>query len=465
MSQIRNSESGVERYIAKAKAMMAEQAAYIAEMKSCKFDTIAVHGLYSVEHALNANHGSIIEPVFLSTSQGFNDSDELEAALAYQIPAWVYTRIHNPSIHFLESTLALLESYGCDCEATALATSSGMSAIMMATEPFLVRQKHDQKLNFVATAQCYGGTFQQFNVRRMEEQGIEVRWVTEPGKIDNWEALIDENTRFVYGEMPSNPGLSVFDLKKVADLAHEHSIPLIVDSTVATPVLMRPFQFGADIVVHSLSKSMTMSGFGIGGAVISKKNIVSNIENEDMTADFAAYNKMLPFRDYGPCMSPFNAAMVLAEIKTLRCKMQMVSRNSQKIAEFLEGHPKVERVNFLGLKSHPLHELATQYMTVVDSEDEAGGPEHLYGHLMSFDVKGGAQATRDVFDQFRRIYRATDLGRIKSVATIPAISTHQQQGDEGRELAGIPGNQIRLCVGGENPNDIIADLENALNSI
>lgn len=456
-----NYSAGVTKYINKAREMMNVVENYKREMKGCRFDTIAVQGMYSLQHAGEGNQGSLVEPLYLSSAQGFRDSDEMEAALAYEIPSWTYSRIHNPTFQYLESTLALLESYKCGVDASALTTSSGMSAIFMATDPFLQRQGNEP-LNFVATAQCYGGTFQQFTVRRMQEQGIEVRFVTEPQKIDDWESKIDSNTRFIYGEMPSNPGQSVFDIEMIARLAHAHGIPLIVDATVATPALMRPLAHGADIVVHSMSKSIMMSGMGIGGAVISRRGITSRVGSDEMKDDFAFYAKLLPFRDYGPCISPFNAAMALAEIKTLRTRMQMVSRNSQRVAEFLAGHPNVEQVNYLGLKSHPLHDLASRYMKLADSEDQPGGPEHLYGHLMSFNVKGGAEATRTVFDRFHRIFRATDLGRIKTVATIPAISTHQQQGEEGRQLAGIPSNQIRLSVGGEDPVDVIADLEQAL---
>lgn len=459
MSDVTEFSPGVQRYVEKAKRMMEQQKAYIDEMRKLKFDTIAVHGLYSVEHALEANQGAIIEPIYVSASEGYRDSDELEAALAYLVPAWVYTRIHNPTMHYLETTLALMEGYGCDCETSALATSSGMGAVFMATDPFLVRRSPAEQPNFVATAQCYGGTFQQFSVRRMQEQGIEVRWVVNAHKTNEWADKIDENTRFLYGEMPSNPGQSIFDIAAVAEVAHSHGLPLLVDATIATPALMRPIEHGADIVVHSTTKSMTMSGFGIGGALISRKNLTTNIDNPPMAEDFAVYCKQLPFRDYGPCVSPVNAAFTLAEIKTLRSKMAMVSRNCQKVAEFLEGHPMVERVDFLGLKNHPLHDLAKKYMKLVDSD------EHLFGHLMSFRVKGGRQNARDVYDRFRRIYRATDLGRIKSVATIPAVSTHQQQGEEAREMADIPQNLIRLCVGGEHPDDVIADLDQSLNSV
>ena len=457
---------GVEFYIEAGKRAAKWHSENIKKMKQCKFDTIAVHGLYSMEEALDFNQGSTIEPIYMSASQTYRDSDEMEAALSYQIPTWCYSRIGNPSMYYLEGVLALLESYGSDIEASCCATSSGMAAIYSACEPFLVfdKNKPDQKINFVATAQVYGGTFQQFAIRKDEERNIEWRKVKNSNDFEEWESLIDENTRFLYGEMPSNPGLAFFDLEKVAKLAHKYGIPMIVDSTVATPALMRPLQWGADIVVQSVTKTLTSSGFGIAGAVIAKKNLCTNIDNPMMKEDFATYIKALPNRDIGPNISPMNAAMTLNDIRTLRSKIDLMSRTSMKVAEFLSSHKHVEQVDYLGLESHPLHELAKKYLVLVDSDsDDLYNKEvNRFGHLMSFRVKGGAQAARDVFDGLTRIYRATDLGRIKSVATIPAISTHQQQGEEGRKIANIPPNLIRLNVGAEHPDDIIADLKQAL---
>ena len=265
--------------------------------------------------------------------------------------------------------------------------------------------------------------------------------------------------------MPSNPGLAFFDLEKVVKLAHKHGIPMIVDATVATPALMRPLAWGADIVIQSVTKSLTTSGFGIAGAVIARKNLTTNIDADPlMKADFGMYIKALPNRDNGPNISPMNAILTLNDVRTLRSKMDLMSRTTMKVAKFLTSHKHIEQVDYLGLETHPLNELAKKYLVLVDSEyDELYNEKvNRFGHLMSFRVKGGAQATRDVFDAFQRIWRATDLGRIKSVATIPAISTHSQQGEEGRKIADIPSNLIRLCVGGEHPDDVIADLEQAL---
>jgi O-acetylhomoserine/O-acetylserine sulfhydrylase-like pyridoxal-dependent enzyme len=461
---------GMQRYIDTNNAYLARREKYIKEVvKNWKFDTIAVHGLYSVNEAIEDYQGAIIEPIFMSSSQAYRDSDEMASALGYLIPTWCYSRIANPSTYYYEWTLALLEGYGFDGETSCCSTSSGMAAIMTALQPFLVHERKNvfEPRNFVATAQCYGGTFQQFNVRLMDERNVECRWVQDATNIDEWASKIDADTRFLYGELPSNPQQGFFDIQEVADLAHSHNLPLIVDSTIATPALLRPICHGADIVVQSATKTLTTSGFGMCGAVIARKDIVSNIDVEQMKRDFALYIKYLPNRDYGPNLHPVQAVMTLNDMRTLRSKMDLMSRSTMKVAEYLSGHPQVESVAYLGLDDHPLHELASKYMWLVDAEhdDCYGEPTNRYGHLMSFTVNGGAMAARKFFDGLQRIWRATDLGRIKSVATIPAISTHQQQGKTGRQLAQIPPHMVRLCVGAEHPDDIMADLDQALNGI
>jgi O-acetylhomoserine/O-acetylserine sulfhydrylase-like pyridoxal-dependent enzyme len=447
---------GVQRYVDQAAELQETRLEVRRQMRQLHFDTIAVHGMYGVEGALHCGQGGVIEPIFPSTSQAYRDSDEMEAALAYLIPTWCYSRIHNPTVFFLEETLAMLEAYRCDFDASGLCTSSGMSAIKQAVEPLLARTRDGhEEISFVSTAQVYGGTFQLFNLR-MRERGAMVRWVLQPWDTASWEALIDENTRFLYGEMPSNPQQACFDIAAVAEIAHRHGIPLIVDGTIATPALMRPLEWGADVVVHSLTKTVGSGGFTIGGAIVARHGLTSRHLADEVKADYATWLKLWPFRDSGPCMSANSAFFLLTELRTLRMKVQAFSANTTKVARFLEGHPRVERVDYLGLPSHPLHGLASRYLRLVDD----GTP--MFGHLMSFVVQGVAADARRVFDGFKRIYRATDLGRVKSVATIPAISTHQQQGEEGREMAGIPPTMIRLCVGGEHPDDVIADLAQAL---
>lgn len=467
MSDVKTYGPGVQKYIDQAKNLIAEREAHLALVKAWKFDTIAVHGLYSLEESHRRNQGALIEPLYLSASQSYADADELEAALAYLVPTWCYTRIANPTNYYLEWALALLESYRTGVGASCCITASGMAAIAQAVDPFLVKQKDGEKINFVSCVQVYGGTFQFFNIRRGQERGIEVRWVLHPEEIEDWKSKIDEDTRFVYMEAPSNPQQCFCDVKAVAELAHARGIPFIFDATCSTPALLRPLEFGADIVVHSLTKSITAGGMAVGGALISRRPITTKIVNDHplFKASFAEYVKFLPCRDNGPAASPFNAMIALNELRTLRSRMDLVSAGCQKVSEWLGTHPKIYQVDYLGLESHRLHPLAKRYMKLVDSDDGTGQPINRYGHLMSFRVDGPPANARKVFDGFKMIYRATDLGRIKSVATIPAISTHQQQGEEARRMADVPPQLIRLCVGGEDPADIIADLEQALRKV
>lgn len=450
---------GVDAYVARGEQMMTALARRRSIMRRKKFDTIAVHGVYDMEAAL-ANQGSIIEPGYFSSAQHFENSDHMEAALAYLMPAWVYSRIANPTVHYLEETLALLEGYGFDGEVSAVATSSGMSSVFMATNPFLAEPRPG--MNIVASARCYGGTFMLFGQRYGVERGIEVRWVRDPLDLDEWASQIDAGTRFAYGETPSNPSLSVMDIAAVASIAHDAGIPLIVDTTLATPALTRPLTLGADVVVHSTTKSMTASGFAIGGALVARHGIMSKVGPDEMRDDFASYVKLLPFRDHGPGISPFNALMTISDLRTLRHRMDVLSGTALEVARYLEGHRHVDRVAYPGLESLPGHDVAARTMWLVDGPDDYGTEVNRFGHLLSFEVAGGPAAARRVFDRFEMIWRATDLGRIKSVATIPAISTHLQQGESGRELAAVPANLIRLNVGGEHPSDIISDLDQAL---
>jgi len=445
----------LERYLKEAEEFLNERTRRWQRAKKLKFDTIAVHGMYSVEEAITKNQGAIIEPLFLASAQAYRDADELEAALSYQIPTWCYTRIHNPTLSYLEDTLALLETYGSDIQASCCVYSSGMAAIENVTDTLLVRMG-DEPINFVSQCQIYGGTFQQFNVRKKQERGIEVRWVLNPNNLDEWRYQVDKNTRFLYAETPSNPGLQFFDLKPVIELAHEHNIPMIIDSTIASPALLRPLTLGADIVIHSVTKVMSASGMGMAGAVIARRPIVSNLPNDEMKADFALYLKHYPQRDQGGCLHPFQALMTLNDLRDLRHRVDLFSQNALKVARYLQSHPKVLEVSYLGLENHPLYEVATRYLKLVDNG------ENRYTHLLAFRPRGGAENTRRVFDRFQLIYRATDLGRVKTVATIPAISTHLLQGEECREMACITPDLIRLSVGGEDPLDIIADLDQAL---
>lgn len=450
-------------WVNKGQEMIADRQRRIERARGWKFDTIAVHGLYDMKQALEGNNGSIMEPVYMSTAQAYHNSAEMEAGLSYQMPNWCYSRIANPSNYFLEETIALLEAYGTGLNTSGLATASGMSAIRTATDAFLIKDDSLPAPNFVASAKVYGGSFQQFWVRRYLEQGIEVRWVTHPTDINEWESKIDAGTRFLYGEFPSNPSVDIFDIQAVADLAHVNSIPLIVDATCASPAITRPLAFGADIVIQSATKLIATSGTTISGLLVSKHDIASRVGCDEMKADFATWIKFWPYRDNGPGLHPMGAILTLNDMRTLRMRIATMGKTALKVSRWLEAHPKIDRVHYPGLESYHAHELANRYMTLVDSD------ENNYGYMLSLEVKeakgGDSVNTRTFYDGLDMIWRATDLGRVKTVATLNAISTHQQQGEEGRALASIKPNTVRLAVGAEDPDDIIADLEKALDKV
>ncbi len=447
-------QPGVQRYVDRGTRITADREAAIASMRKKRFDTIAVHGLYGAEAAL-ANQGSIIEPVYLSSAEHFENSDHLEAALGYLMPAWGYSRIANPTLGYLEATLAMLEGYGFDGQVSASVTSSGMSAVFMATNPFLSTE-FGPEANFVASVKVYGGTHQLFAERYGKERSIDVRWVGNNLDVAEWESLIDEHTRFLFTETPSNPGLAISDIEELSRLAEKHGIPLIVDSTLASPALTRPLCHGADIVVHSLSKIIGAGGMAIAGAVVARHAIRTRVGEPAMAEDFATWIKLWPGRDFGPSLSPMSAMLILNELRSLRRRVDAMSVGAMEVSRFLVQHPAVDRVTYPGLETTLSHEVAKRHMQLVDSK------EPRFGSMLSFEVAGGETPARRVFDRFHMIWRATDLGRVKTVAVLPAISTHQQQGPAARQAAGIPGNLIRLSVGLEHPEDVIEDLRQAL---
>jgi O-acetylhomoserine/O-acetylserine sulfhydrylase-like pyridoxal-dependent enzyme len=453
--------TGLDAWIARGREMAEQEERSRATARSRRFDTIAVHGLY--DHlAAAANQGAIIEPAYLAPAQHFADSEELEAALGYLMPAWGYTRIANPTTHYLEETLALLEAYGTGLTASTVVTGSGMAAVHLATNALLAADPADPTAvpNLVSSAKCYGGTFMLFS-RYAAERGIGVRWVPDPLDLDAWAAAVDDQTRFLYVEVPSNPAVAVADIPALASLAHAHGIPLIVDSTVATPALLRPLGLGADVVVHSLSKAIGASGLAIAGAVTARRDLPARVATDDLRADFATHLKLLPARDLGAALSPSSALALLSDLRTLRTRMDAWSRSTMAVAEFLEAHRAVERVWYPGLASHPGHAVAARDFSLADGDAE-GRPAVRYGTLLAFTLRGGLPAARRMYDGLDLVFRATDLGRVKSIATIPSISTHQQQGETGRAIAEVDPGLIRMSVGGEHPADVIGDLAQAL---
>ena len=461
MSDNESVTSGLDAWIARGRAMAEREERARGVARTRRFDTIAVHGLY--DHlAAAANQGAIIEPAYLAPAQHFEDSDHLEAALGYLMPAWGYTRIANPTTHYLEETLALLEAYGTGLVASSVVTSSGMAAVHLATNALLTLDpaRPGATPNLVSSAKCYGGTFMLFS-RYAAERGIGVRWIADPLDADAWAAAIDEDTRFLYAEVPTNPALAVADIPALAVLAHAHGIPLMVDSTVATPALLRPLGLGADIVIHSLSKAIGSSGLAIAGAVTARRDIPAKVGPDDLRADFAIHLKLLPGRDFGPALGPSAALALLSDLRTLRTRMDAWSRSTMAVAQFLEADPAVATVWYPGLASHAGHAVAARDFALADG-DADGRPAARFGTLLSFTLRGGLPAARRAYDRLDLVFRATDLGRVKSVAAIPSISTHQQQGEAGRAIADVDAGLIRLSVGGEHPDDVIADLAQAL---
>lgn len=458
-----NENFSKEQWIKMGLSMIDDREKRLQISKKRKFDTVATVGIYDFNQAQMFNNSSIMEPIYLSPAQGYTNSAELEASLAYEIPSWCYSRIANPSNFFLEETMALLETYGSDMGASSLATASGMAAIRTATDPFLNKDDSLPPPNIVSSSKLYGGAFQQFWVRRWQEQNIEVKWVTDPTNTGEWESKIDAGTRFLYGEFPSNPSVSIFDIEKVAHLAHRAGIPLIVDATCASPALTRPLTLGADIVVQSASKVIGASGYAIAGIVSAKKNIVSKVGCDEMKKDFATWVKLWPFRDNGPSMSPMSAILLLNDLRYLRMRVKHMSESALKVSQYLEKHPKIAKVHYPGLKSYPAHEIAKKYFMLADTN------ENHYGFMLACEIKESnphnLTNARKFYDALRLVWRATDLGRVKTVATLNAISTHMQQGEEGRRLADIKPSTCRIALGIEDVSDILEDIEQALKKI
>ncbi|MBM3199759.1 aminotransferase class I/II-fold pyridoxal phosphate-dependent enzyme [Candidatus Woesearchaeota archaeon] len=425
------------------------------QMKAAKnqaFDTVALWGLYGKEDMMR--YKSLTLPLFMTTAGGSYDSlVDGALLLSYQTtndPNKIYSRIDNVNPDHLAWKFAALEGIGIRELTQGLCTSSGMSAIMMATMAFL--KPGD---NFVSSNKVYGGTQQLFDVT-YPKSGWSVRWVTEPENLKKWEEKIDDKTRFLFVESPSNPTLFIADIQKLAELAHSHKIPLIVDSTLASPALARPLEHCADIVLHSTSKIANGSCRCIGGAIIARDRIIT--EDKDLEEDFVNKLKGGHFRNMGPCLSPFNAMIIWDELGTLRIRMQEHCRKALKIAQFLEKHPMIEKVNYPGLKSHPQHEIAKKAMKLPDGTNG-------YGFLLSFNIKGGFEKAKKFAEVFDFGTQVTHLGGSYTVWVHNATTTHGQMSCEERKCAGIDDNLIRYSVGLEGEEDAINALEKALNKV
>ena len=402
----------------------------MAEKKDWGYETIALHEGYSPVPLDMTLFRSFVPPIIESSVYPFESVAHGARVLQHLEPGYYYGRMNNPTVDILQKRLAALEG-----GESALAMASGMQGVFALTN-------HLAKVGdeIVTSHMIYGEAYKLFFKLVPERMGITPRFVENPADLDDWERQITPKTRFVWAETPSNPTMFVTDIAGLAEITRAHNVPLIVDNTLATPSLMRPLEMGADIVLLSLTKFVGGQGAIVGGAVVGNEDLI-----EDILAQTLGY--------IGSTMSPIDAWLTLLSIETLPLRMSKHSRNAEKVAAFLEQHPKVRSVNYPGITEHPQYELAKKQMP-----DGCGG-------MMSFEVEGGLDGATTVMESFQMIPIVVTFGTSRTVATHSASHTHWPMTPEEREAAGIFDGLIRLSVGLERPEDIIADLELGLDKL
>ena len=420
-----------------------------------KLESIALHHGYESEATTKA----AAVPIYQTTSYTFDDTQHGADLFDLAVPGNIYTRIMNPTTSVLEQRMAAMEG-----GIGALAVASGMAAITYAIQCIC-----QVGSNIVSTSQLYGGTYNLF-AHTFPKQGIDVRMVS-ADDYDGFEKAIDENTKAIFCESIGNPAGNIVDIARLAEIAHKHGLPLMVDNTVATPVLCRPFDLGADIVVHSLTKYIGGHGTSIGGAIIDsgKFDWVANKErfpvmNEpdpsyhgvvytDAFAEAAYIGRcrVVPLRNTGAAISPMNAFQILQGLETLCLRMERHCENAEKLAQYLLEHPKVEWVNYAALESSPYHATCEKIC-----QGKASG-------ILSFGIKGGIESGAKFIDALQMILRLVNIGDAKSLACHPASTTHRQLNPQELAKAGVSEDLVRISVGIENIKDIINDVEQALN--
>ena len=419
-----------------------------------KLESLALHHGYESEATTKA----AAVPIYQTTSYTFDDTQHGADLFDLKVAGNIYTRIMNPTTDVLEQRLAAMEG-----GVAGLAVSSGMAAITYAIQ--CICSVGD---NIISTSQLYGGTYNLF-AHSLPRQGIEVRMVS-ADDFAGFEKAIDSNTKAIFCESIGNPAGNVVDIEKLASIAHQAGVPLIVDNTVATPYLCRPFEHGADIVVHSLTKYIGGHGTSIGGVIIDsgKFDWVANkarfpVLNEPdpsyhgvvYTEAFgpAAYIgrcRVVPLRNTGSAISPFNAFQILQGLETLGLRIERHCENAEKLAAYLSQHDKVSWVKYAALPDSPYYENCQKI-----SGGKASG-------ILSFGIKGGAAAGAQFIDALQMILRLVNIGDAKSLACHPASTTHRQLNEDELSAAGVSPDLVRISVGIENIEDIIADIEQAL---
>lgn len=422
-----------------------------------KIETIAVHGGYTPEPTTKA----VAVPIYQTTSYAFDDTQHGADLFDLKVQGNIYTRIMNPTQDVLEKRVAEMEG-----GIAGLALASGQSAITYAI--MTIAECGD---NIVSAATLYGGTYNLF-AHTFPQFGIEVRFA-DYRQPESFEKLIDAKTKAIYCESIGNPLGNVTDFRRLADIAHSKGIPLIVDNTVPTPYLCRPFEHGADIVVHSLTKYIGGHGNSIGGMIVDSgkfpwaqhKDRFKRLNEPDVSyhgvvytealgpAAYIARARVVPLRNTGAAISPFNAFLVLQGAETLALRMDRICENSLQVAQFLQKHKKVAWVNYAGLPEHPDHGLVKQYMG-----GRASG-------ILTFGVQGGREGGARFQDALKLVVRLVNIGDCKSLACHPASTTHRQLSPEELAKAGVKEETVRLSIGIEHIEDIVADLDQALNAV
>lgn len=416
------------------------------------FNTRSLHAGYDPDPTTHAR----AVPIYQSTSFTFDNSDHGARLFALQEFGNIYSRIMNPTTDVLEKRVASLEN-----GVAALAVSSGQAAQFLALSTIAAPGDH-----IVSASTLYGGTYTQFDVT-MRRLGYDFTFV-EPDDPDNFRKAIMPKTKVLYGETISNPRSNVLDIAAVADIAHNHGIPLVIDNTFATPYITRPIDFGADVVVHSLTKFMGGHGTSIGGIIVDSGKFPWNNGNfPSFTGPAKAYHGMkfwetfgpITFiikarveglRDLGPCVSPFNAFLFLQGIETLSMRMDRHLQNTLALAEHLEAHDMVEWVKYASLPTSPYYKLAQKYT-----------PKGA-GAVFSFGIKGGYNAGKKFIDDLKLFSHLANVGDVRSLVIHPASTTHQQLAEAEQIAAGVTPELVRLSVGLEDIEDLIWDVDQAL---
>ncbi len=422
-----------------------------------KLESLALHHGYTSEPTTKA----AAVPIYQTTSYTFDNTQHGADLFDLKVPGNIYTRIMNPTNDVLEQRLAAMEG-----GIAALAVASGMAAITYSIQCIC-----DVGSNIVSTSQLYGGTYNLF-AHTLPKQGIEVRMVT-ADDFEGFEKAIDSNTRAIFCESIGNPAGNIVDLEKLSAIAKKHGVPLIVDNTVATPYLCRPFELGADIVIHSLTKYIGGHGNSIGGMIIDsgKFDWVANKDRFPMLnqpdpsyhgvvytealgpAAYIGRCRVVPLRSTGAALSPQNTFLILQGLETLGLRMERHCSNAEKLADYLNNHEKVSWVNYAALPDSP-YQATCQKIT----GGKASG-------ILSFGIAGGAEAGAQFIDALQMILRLVNIGDAKSLACHPASTTHRQLNDEELAAAGASKDLIRISVGIENIDDIIADVSQALDAV